>query len=175
MAHRAFRRGSAAIRSARETEWVPITPTVNGLGAGSFAITNSLNAAALALRPFMIVRTHLQWSIVSDQVIATESQYAAVGLAVVSDQASAIGATAVPTPINDLGSDLWFLHSIMQSDFTFITGAGFSSGNVVQKDVDSKAMRKVNGDQDIVVVVETSSFSDGLTLVLGGRILIKLH
>ena len=45
----------------------------------------------------------------SDQSAATELFIGNLGLAVVSDQATAVGVTAVPTPATDRGSDLWFL------------------------------------------------------------------
>ncbi len=93
--------------------------------------------------------------VTSDQQIATETQIAAFGLCVVSDQALAIGITAVPTPVTDLGSDLWFVHQMTFNDFTFASAASYQSSAGRIYEIDSKAMRKVNDDQDIVLVFET--------------------
>jgi len=41
--------------------------------------------------------------------------------------------------------------------------------------IDSKAMRKVNPDQDIMFVGELSTLSNGYIMVDGGRMLVKLH
>ena len=172
------RRSGPFVRSGaseRKTVWAGIVPASVALGSGVAVLQGTFNASALARRPFTVVRTHIHWSLQSDQVIATENQYCSLGLAIVSDQAIAIGITAVPTPITDIGSDLFFLHSTLISDFTFVSAVGFSSGNLVQESVDSKAMRKVDGDQDLALVLENAAFTSGSTLAIGGRMLLKLH
>ena len=80
------------------------------LTASGGTILGSLNATALALRPFTIVRQHYFLMLRSDQAAAAERQFGAFGCVVVSDQAEAVGVTAIPTPITDAGSDLWMLH-----------------------------------------------------------------
>ena len=107
MARRQFARGAAAISQKRLTSWFQFQP-IRVTGAAGGTIMFSLNAAALALRPFTIVRSRFEVGIISDQTAATEDQLGAIGMAVVSDQAVAVGVTAVPTPITDMGSDLWF-------------------------------------------------------------------
>jgi hypothetical protein len=101
---RDFVRGTAAISQKRLTSWfqfAPVSATFTGTGG---TIMFSLNAAALALRPFTIVRSRFTYGVISDQAASLEDQVGAVGIAVVSDQAVAVGATAVPTPITDLGT-----------------------------------------------------------------------
>jgi len=44
-----------------------------------------------------------------------------------------------------------------------------------RKDVDSKAMRKVEEGQDVAMVIENSAVSSGTTVYKHGRLLIKLH
>jgi len=135
----------------------------------------SLSAAADAKRPFTIIRSYLHVHLRSDQLSADEFQQVAVGMCVVTDQASAIGVTAVPTPSTDADSDMWYLHRWMTSDFAFITGAGFDAASGISADIDSKAARKVNDDQDVLLVAETSALSEGIQLVTAGRFLIKEH
>ncbi len=134
----------------------------------------SLNAAALALRPFTVVRTRGILFGRSDQTAASENWGGAMGIAVVSDQASAVGITALPTPVTDFGSDLWFMLLQQQGRFDLKSAVGvLESGRTV--DIESKAMRKVDVGQDIVVVIETTSFNLSWSTSLGFRMLIKLH
>jgi len=158
--------------SPRQTSWFEFVPAIATLTASGGTIFFSLNAAALALRPFTVVRTRFLSYIFSDQVAADETQLGAVGVAVVSDQASAIGVTAVPTPITDMGSDLWFVHQVVMSAGT----ASSSGGNRgLGYPIDSKAMRKVDIGQDIVVVAELSASGSGFNLMVGGRMLVKIN
>ena len=176
MARRAFRRGAAAITQKRLTRWIGIAPVSTVVTAVGGTIVFSLAAPELALRPFTIVRTRLQVAIQSDQAAASELVIAAMGVCVVSDQALAIGVTAVPTPITDIDSDLWFVHQVTYNNFVFGDGTGFIENNLAQYDVDSKAMRKVQDGQDVAVVAELSGISGGgANLIIGGRMLIKLN
>ena len=162
--------------SRRETLWIGVQETITTLAAANTAaLINTLNAAALALRPFTIVRSRFDWSVRSDQTGALEAYQVAFGAAVVSDQAQAIGVTAVPTPFTELGSDLWYVHEVLSGAFVFISGIGVQSPAVVRKDVDSKAMRKVEDGQTMIWVVENSGLSSGSISALAGRVLIKLH
>ena len=91
----------------------------------------------------------------------------------VSDQAVAIGVTAVPTPITDQGSDLWYFYDQVFGRFggTAVEEVG------VNRIIDSKAMRKIDEGQDLIMVFETpgSAMSVSHVSVIGGRFLIKLH
>ena len=61
--------------SRRETVWFGDVYTNTAVAAANTAVLlSSLNAAALALRPFTIVRTRGQLSIRTDQTAATEQQ-----------------------------------------------------------------------------------------------------
>ncbi len=176
MAHRQFARGRGRLGSKRETSWFDIALTFTGIPDAGI-ILNSLTALELAKRPFTIVRTYLEVKILSDQAIASENQLAGIGLCVVSDQASAIGITAVPTPITDLGSDLWFVHQLVFSSFLFASAVGFvEPAGGISRTIDSRAMRKVNDAEDVLVVAESNlTLGSGLTLMVGGRLLIKEH
>jgi len=90
---------------------------------------------------------------------------------VVSDEAVAVGVSAVPTPVTQLGSDLWFAHKYMMC-----SGSAVNDGVVgCPFSLDSKAMRKVDVGQDLVVVLERGDVGDGWTVIIGGRMLVKLH
>ncbi len=164
-------------RQVRESRWLDAIPVVQTLAAASTAaITHSLSAVELALRPFTIVRTRGLFSVISDQSAQTEDQQVGVGFSVVSDQAVAIGVTAVPTPYTDMESDLFFLYEQHFSHFLFSSAVGLQDeGNRAVTRFDSKAMRKVEDGQDIVSTIETSSISSGAIVRLAFRMLVKLH
>jgi len=161
-----FVRRNGAMR--RETEWIGGSGVFTTMGSAQAVLVTSLSAAALALRPFTIVRTRGWLLVRSDQQGAVENFDAAYGIAVVSDQAAAVGVTAVPTPTTDDSSDLWLYYQRVMG--TLIVTAG--SNVVIQ--VDSKAMRKVNGDQDIVDVIE-NPIATGCVVGTYSRTLVKLH
>ena len=156
----------------RETLWFGGTYTITTLAAGTPVLLTSLNAAALAMRPFTIVRTRGALLVGSDQTAAGEVQRVAYGKAVVSDQASLIGITAVPTPITDDGSDLWFVYQPLLGLFRLADATGIVQNNF-QQDIDSKAMRKVDDGQDVVTVIENTG--NGADILAYSRLLIKLH
>ncbi len=158
----------------RETLWVGIPRAADTLAASATAaLSQSFNAAVLALRPFTIVRTRMQWLTHSDQSAASESFVGNIGLAVVSDQAVAVGVTAIPTPATDLDSDLWFVSEQWPSRFTLV-GSDVTE-NITPRTIDSKAMRKVEGGQDLIIAVEAGIGGSGVVVIHTGRMLIKLH
>ena len=173
MAHRR----SGFVRSQRrETSWLDIPPASATLVTSGGTILLTLTTAEKARRSFTIVRTHLSVSMESDQAAASEVQVGAVGMCVVSDQAEAIGVTAVPTPVTDAASDLFFLHQYLMNSFLFASGVGFQDNVGRFMSIDSKAMRKVNDDQDVIVVVELATGeSVGQNWIVAGRLLIKEH
>ena len=163
-------------KTRRLTAWGSMAANAQVLtGAGSEALSFSLNAAALALRPFTIVRWRGIIGISSDQGTAAEDQSAAMGIAVVSDQASAVGITAVPSPITDRGSDLFFVYEDMVASMFVVSNSGVIPNLMTSRQFDSKAMRKVNEDEDVVVTKGNTALSDGTVLYTAGRFLIKLH
>ena len=162
-------------RMVRETRWLDLPTTgVTLSGANSTVILLSLTAVELALRPFTIVRTRGVWQTGSDQLAASELYETSLGMCVVSDQALAIGITAVPTPEEDRESDLWFVYETRLGQFDFISLIGFES-QMDQTPFESKAMRKVEDGQDVILVVQNSSTSAGAGVTVAGRLLIKLH
>jgi len=174
MARRSF--GPRPVRrTKRETVWLEFSPAQFTIAAASTALALfSLNAGALALRPFTIVRTRGLLFYRSDQTGASENYGGNVGISVVSDQASAIGITAVPTPVTDMGSDLWFMMEELAGRFENLTSVGAREVGKEHR-FDSKAMRKVDVGEDIFVSAETSSADSSLIVRFSARMLVKLH
>ena len=160
----------------RESLWFPIGDTTNTITSGSTAVLfNGLTTTLLALRPFTIVRTRGVFNVVSDQqAVGIENYGASFGMCVVSDQALAIGVTAVPTPETDKDSDLWFVFE-SQTGVIKSGGTNVESVELRSTEFDSKAMRKIEEGQDLAFVIETMSISSGVIIQKSGRVLIKLH
>ena len=162
-------------RTVRETRWLDLPFFSNVLASSTTAsLSLVLTAAELALRPFTVVRLRAQMSVQSDQSAASEQYIGSVGAAVISDQAVAVGVTAVPTPATDLASDLWFMHEVIIGDFLFGDGTGFQE-QPQSRAVDSKAMRRVEEGQDVGIITEAGLGGSGVIVSFVGRMLIKLH
>ena len=160
----------------RESLWIDASTAESVLtGAPTAVLTNSLSAAGLALLPFTVVRVRGFIHIRSDQAAASETFMGDLGMAIVSAQAEAIGITAIPTPLTDKDSDLWFVHQMVADRIDVGSGAGtgppVNTGKYIQ--YDSKAMRKVVDGDQLVVVVENELA--GCNLTHSARLLLKLH
>ena len=161
----------------RESKWIAIAATETAIsGANSAVLFTGFSAVDLGLRPFTIVRSRGFFSVMSDQIAASERWGASIGMAVVSDQAFAIGVTAVPTPETDRDSDLWYVYETLMGRVQFVSSTGITLyGATPWIQYDSRAMRKVEEGQDCAIVVETNSVSNGVQISKAGRMLIKLH
>jgi len=164
-------------RNVRETLWVGVDTVLSTLAASGVALQTQSNAALLSLAPFTITRFRGYMFLRSDQFAASESYGGAWGMAVVTEQAAAIGVTAVPTPITDDFSDSWVAYQKMLNFIHFGDGTGTQIyGQMVE--VDSRAMRKVEDGFAIITVVENevgTVSTDGVVVGAGGRLLLKLH
>ena len=173
---RRFHRSVVRSGPRRSTSWFSLPPVCSTVTGEGGTLLYSLTAAELAMRPFTIVRTHLEVVITSDQVAADEAQVAGIGGCVVSDEALAIGITAVPKPVQDIDSDLFFFHASMINIWGFITAAGFDGNEGSHYTIDSKAMRKVDLGSDVAISWEIDTgCGAGTILTAMGRMLVKLH
>jgi len=175
---RVGRRSGRVVRggkSRRDTQWIGGSEfAVNIAAAAAPVFISSFNAASLAMRPFTVIRIRGRLGLRSDQSAASEDQLVAHGHAVVSDQAVAIGVTALPTPVTDSNSDLWFQYDWLLADIKVATAISIASiGSYIE--VDSRAMRKVEEGQDVVEVAERGAGGAGTTLFGFTRMLLKLH
>ena len=145
--------------------------TLNGATSTLVAV---LGADPLLLRPFTIMRTHLELMFTSDQSGALEIPIGSYGEIVVTDTASAIGITAIPSPsaISGEAEAGWFVWQALWAKFTLDPNG--DTDRSVKFTIDSKAMRKVGPDDDVVSVV-TIDGAAGAQMVSQGRTLIQLH
>ena len=177
---RSFSRGRAPLRQGqrRKSLWFDSIWTVDTIATDGAVIVTSLNAAALLQRPFTIVRTRGIIYMSTDQAGSTENQAIIYGDIVVTDEAVAIGITAVPTPETESASD-WHVFEPIASRFFLNSAIGASegAGAGVMVQVDSKAMRKVDIGEDLIGVLEVgaSGASEGVIVRMFMRTLVKLH
>jgi len=176
---RTARRSGLVLRGGvqrRETLWIPtVAWEFNSLAVNSVNLIDTFNAAALALRPFTIVRTRGYLHIHSDQFAATEDQAITYGEIVVSDQAVAAGAASIPAPEANAGSDFHVFEQLVNS-FLFLSAVG-TQVHGFGRSFDSKAMRKVDLGEDLAIMIEVgiSGVSEGVTVTSFSKRLVKLH
>ena len=172
----AVRRRSNLVRvkSDRQMTWLGLFLANLVIPADSAVLIGILNAAALAIRPFIVVRfrADVLWS--SDQAAVTEDPRGAVGATVVSEEASNAGVVSIPDPVTQSDAD-WFYHQGLANRFSFLSSVGFD-GNVGEHyRADSKAMRKVGSNDDVVFIASNINASHGANITIMGRMLVKLH
>jgi len=168
-------RGASVSRGPRrKTAWGALGfGTDAALSAeNSLVFVGGLTAASLADRPFTIVRVVGNLFVNSDQNAALETPFGAWGMAVVSDQAVAVGVTALPDPVSDANSDLWFAYQGWSAEGTLSSNAGRPTQ---QLPFDFRAMRKVEEGMDVVIMFGNASVTSGAEFVLNLRFLVKLH
>ncbi len=166
------RRGHVFVRPAARTNlWLNFEPAIDSIVASTNTLVAVLNAAALALRPFTIVRTRLVVKLTSDQGAASETPFGAFGAIVVTEQAATAGASSIPNPSTDGDAD-WYVHLPLIHSFTFGDGTGFTEDGVVQS-IDSKAMRKVGINKQVAFMFDMNTGVGG-ALFVGGRFMVKL-
>ncbi len=163
-------------RNVRQTRWID-SPTIiqsTIVAASTAVLVHSLAAPGLALIPFTVTRTIAYLWTRSDNLFSTELTELFYGQCVVSEQAEAIGITAVPTPLTDAGSDLWFLHMLKMGDTVSQGTSGYGTTQP-QMIMDSRAQRKVVDGEQLIGVFETGNASNGVVGKVFFRQLIKLH
>jgi len=173
------RRGhSRFIRPAPRTKmWVGHGVGNDTVVASTLTLLGSLSASVLLLRPFTILRTHLEVYYRSDQITATETIFGTLADLVVTETAAALGVTALPNPsplTGDPEQD-WYLYQNVESQFNFASGVGFQGDSMgVHYGIDSKAMRKVGPNDDVVLLFDQEA-AVGAEVTTMGRQLIQLH
>jgi len=172
----ARRRGGFAPRirgPRRMTEWGASADTdvAQVLAAGTSVIDQVFTEAILEdVAPGTFVRVRGELWVASDQASASEEPFGAMGFALVSEPALVAGVASVPTPITDETSELWFVWQPFQAYFA--TGQGVVW---TRYSFDSKAMRKFEEGQGLVVVLENAHATFGMEYIIKYRILAKLH
>ncbi len=128
----------------------------------------TLPAAMSLVAPATIVRTRGVISIRSDQSAASEDQVGAFGFGLVNPVAASLGVTGLPGPASEALWDGWFVHQWFAA-----TNADQAAPFNMMQIIDSKAMRKIDADEAIVVMIENSSAANGFQVSTSFRMLLK--
>ena len=152
-----FRRGG----KRRQTEWgICSVPTgFTAIAAGAKVILVSVPAATLSpSSPATIVRSRGELSLSPDTGAVDRAISGAFGIGFVNEVAGALGVTGVPGPATDCNWGGWFLWQPFQAEQILITAVGVLGVNVgtIRYPLDSKAMRKFEEEQRLVMVIENT-------------------
>ena len=161
-------------RKRLSTVWVGVLIVPTGVAPSGSAVVGVLNAAALDLRPFTILRMRGVLFYSTDQVIADEGYGGAFGMIVVTDSAAAIGVTAVPTPLTETDASWVVWEPFFGQYYVNVGATGGKNESLQTRTFDSKSKRKVGHDDDVVVVFEADS-TDGTIMAMKARMLVQLH
>ncbi len=154
--------------SARLTEW--FGPAVQGyvnVASGGATLVSSVSFD----EPTTIMRTRGQVSIQPQAVSANLDIVGAIGMALVTDEAFTAGVASMPEPFTDADWGGWFVWRSFSYRFGFsdATGLNFLNWNF---EIDSKAMRRVKGgNETLVIIAESQQGAYGISTPL--RVLIK--
>jgi len=156
----------------RQSTWsfAAVRTAFTALGPQATILDQSLTTAVLArILPATIVRTRGFLVMKSDQIAADEQCMGAYGIAVVSEAARVAGIGSIPTPITEAGWGGWLVHGYWacSSDGVDAPIARFS--------FDSKAMRKVETADAVVVVLQSNQITFSSEYTIDFRLLFKLH
>ena len=178
MARNVVRRsfGSSRVSQRRKTVWLASldSTTITTLAAATAVLDQAFNGSQItSLGPLTIVRTIGTLWVKTDQVAATEIPFGALGMSVVSEQARVAGVASIPTPITDEASDLFFVYKAWAASLLLADATGVAT-YVDRYDFDSRAQRKVQDGEAIVITLENASSVHAIGYVLKYRMLVKL-
>jgi len=170
---RGFSRGNAPSR--RLTAWTegPGGSVPVGLSASGSAILGA--GVTPNVEGLTIVRTRGDVEIVLRLAGAAEGFTGAIGLCLVTDEAFAIGITAMPTPVSDMDDELWFYHRFFSLHAGAVTATAALARIALNWEVDSRAMRKQPVGMTCAAVIEVTELPTAIIDVqFDSRQLVKL-
>jgi len=174
-------RGQGQTRSRRLVAWDrgPCTSqgTISTVTKLPWAtgVTLSQESEATIVRIRGRARIHLR-----SATTAGDGMSGAVGIGIVTDQAAAIGVTAIPGPFTDADWSGWIWHSYFQiyAVVSQVADADKArNANIdVTLDIDSKAMRKFTQNQTLIAMWEVGVELGAVAINVVGdtRVLVKL-
>ena len=94
----------------------------------------------------------------------------------VSDDALAVGITAIPSPVTDIDDDGWMLMVPFASAMVFSDATGINFQRGAWFPFDSKAKRIVPGEgRTLAIVAENASATLGLEIIFSMRVLAQVR
>jgi len=168
-------RGSSGKK--RQTEWgICSVPTgFSSINASAKTILVSVPAATLSPEsPATIVRSRGLLTITPDVSSASRTLTGAFGIGFVNEVAGLLGITAIPGPATNCDWGGWFVWQAFQGESQVATAIGFAGANAwsLQYEIDSKAMRKFEEGQRLMMVIENTN-AEACRAALSIRHLVK--
>ena len=156
----------------RQVTWIsPADQGYLAVGANAKVLMASFDPVATGMEKPTIIRNRGELSVRPTSFASDAGIVGAYGMAIVSDQAAAIGITAIPGPFTEAEWDGWLVwHSFsMFLEFGDATGRFMADRAII---VDSKGMRKISDNETLVVVAESQSGAFSISAPI--RTLFKL-
>ncbi len=173
-----------ARRFQRQSQVRRRTPNRSWSGTQTVAFTVIPAASKVLLSTFVLSNPNIDETILrvvggvgvaSDQNVASEAQIGAVGLHLITDNAFAIGITAIPDPITDITSDGWFMYQLFNQRNNFATAVGFDSIQMMWYPIDSTAKRVIVEGSRVAVVAANAHATNGMQIGLSFRMLMQVR
>ena len=119
-----------------------------------------------------VVRIRGHASVGMDVGAADNAGAVALGLIIVKNNALVAGATAVPSPVNEIDAE-WLWHGWFSLNSITGTQSDDEGGQRVLREIDTKAMRKFKADDALIMVADgfTLAGSPSYDMVYGIRVL----
>ena len=153
----------------RKTQWGGLADQAYlTVASGGSTLISSTSFAA----PATVVRNRGMVAIKPSSYTADVSPVGAVGMGIVSQEALAVGVSAIPTPFSDADWGGWLMWRSFAYHFESITQAGVLLGTW-NMEIDSKAMRKVEPNEALVFIAESQSGAFSIAETV--RLLLLLH
>ena len=142
----------------RKTTWAGFTQQgYVGVATTAKVLVASLDLAAFGLLAPTLVRSRGQVSLTGDATGTADSRVVgAFGMGIVSTDARAAGIASIPGPFSDSDWGGWAVLRPFSFVWEFGSNVGFARASV-EIEVDSKAMRKIEANEELVFVAESQS------------------
>jgi len=122
-----------------------------------------------------VLRSRGEILIVGNPNAAADNEVVAMGLAVVSDEAVAVGGAALPSPIASPDFDWFWFHYVLLQDLVSVVPTPDSIGMNARVTIDSKAMRKASPNHSVVLIAELATGEmSAVNMTAGLRILSSI-
>ena len=161
----------------RQTAWEqgPGGSTATGLTGSNTQIVGSGIAALVDGLTVVRIRGSFE-AILTSAVSALDGFHAVLGMCVVTNDAFAIGVTAVPNPMDDADWDGWMYHRFFDLHAKGATPSFLlENQTVIQFEVDTKAMRKLPLNETLLMSMQLIEVgAAGISVFFDSRMLVKL-
>ncbi len=156
-------------RSQRQTLWSEGPYGHNGASSASKV---AFGTAQTSSGGVTIIRIRGHYQVYCNAVAAVSDRVRwGLGIGIITSDALAVGAVAIPGPLDDIDWGGWMWH-----ETGWVGGIAFFGPGVIQGVIDSKSMRKIKPNESVVGMLEVAD-EDGTVVVqasLATRMLSKL-